>query len=133
MEPRLGAWSRGIYPYGVLCGFLMSVSVYLMRNWDAPGPLIVVVLFFPYYIGTGFLAGRRGGVEAAAATGAVTALTGHVVVFLLTVLYALVNGTWLGALTWLGIGVSLVLATVFLGAVAGVAGGMIAKAIDSTY
>ena len=115
----------------MLCGFLMSVAEYLMRHWDAPGPMIAVVLFFPYYVGTGFLAGRRGGLESAVTTGAVTALTGHIVVFLLTVLYTLINGTWLGALTWLGIGVSLVLATAFLGAVAGVAGGMVAKVIKS--
>lgn len=124
-----GAWSRAIHPYGLLCGFLMSVAEYLMRHWDAPGPMIAVVLFVPYYVGAGFLAGRRGGLEPAVVTGAVTALTGHVVVFLLTVLYTLVNGTWPGALTWLGIGVSLALATTFLGALAGVAGGMIAKAV----
>ncbi len=126
-----GDWSRAVHPYGLLCGFLMSVSAYLMRDWDAPVPMIAVVLFVPYYVGAGFLAGRRGGLASAVTTGAVTALTGHVVVFLLTVLYTLINGTWPGALTWLGIGVSLVLATVFLGAVAGVAGGMIAKVIKS--
>ncbi|MBB2506104.1 hypothetical protein [Amycolatopsis echigonensis] len=60
-----------------------------------------------------------------------TALTGHVVVFGATVLYTLINGTWPGALTWLGIGVSLALATLLLGAVAGVAGGMLAKFIES--
>ncbi|MBE1495975.1 dipeptide/tripeptide permease [Amycolatopsis lexingtonensis] len=97
-----------------------------MRNWDAPGPMIVVVLFFPYYVGAGFLAARCGGLEPAVKTGAVTALTGHVVVFLLTVLYTLVNGTGPAALTWLGIGVSLVLVTTLLGALAGAAGGMIA-------
>ena len=69
-----------------------------MRNWDAPVPMIVVVLF-PYHVGAGFLAGRRGGLESAVTTGAVTALTGHVVVFVTTVLYTLVNGTWPGALT----------------------------------
>src|SRR5207248_10601079 len=126
-----GDWSRAIYPYGLLCGLLMAVSAYPMRHWDAPVPMIVVVLFVPCYIGAAFLAGRRGGVASAVTTGAVTALTGHVAVFLLTVLYTLINGTWPGALTWLGIGVSLVLATVFLGAVAGVAGGMIAKVIKS--
>jgi hypothetical protein len=61
--------------------------------------MIVVVLFFPYYIGAGFLAGRRGGVAS--------------------------------AVTWLGIGVSLALATLVLGAVGGVAGGMIAKVVKS--
>jgi hypothetical protein len=69
--------------------------------------LIVVALFFPYYIGAGFLAARRGGVASAVTTSAVTALT------------------------WLGIGVALALATLFLGALGGVAGGMIAKAIKS--
>jgi hypothetical protein len=131
VESLPGDWSRAIYPYGLLCGFLMSVSAYPMRHWDAPVPMFVVVLFFPYFIGAGFLAARRGGVGSAVTTGAVTALTGHVVVFLATVLYALINGTWLGALTWLGIGVSLALATLFVGAVAGVAGGMIAEVIKS--
>jgi hypothetical protein len=114
-----------------MCGFLMVVSAFPMRHWDAPVPMIVVVLFFPYYIGAGFLAARRGGLASAVTTSAVTALTGHVVVFLVTVLYTLVNGPWPGALTWLGIGVSLALATLFLGAVGGVAGGMIAKVIKS--
>src|SRR4051794_10237961 len=107
VESLPGDWSRAIHPYGLLCGFLMSVSAYPMRDWDAPVPMIVVVLFIPYYIGAGFLAARRGGVASAVTTGAVTALTGHVVVFLATVLYTLVNGTWPTALTWLGIGVSL--------------------------
>lgn len=131
MESLPGDWSRAIHPYGLLCGFLMVVSAFPMRHWDAPVPMIVVVLFFPYYIGAGFLAARRGGLASAVTTSAVTALTGHVVVFLVTVLYTLVNGPWPGALTWLGIGVSLALATLFLGAVGGVAGGMIAKVIKS--
>lgn len=109
----------------------MTVTAYPMRAWDAPVPMIVVVLFFPYYIGVGFLAGWRGGVASAVTPGVVTALTGHVVVFLATVLYTLINGTWPAALTWLGIGVSLVLAMVFLGAAGGLAGGMIAKSIKT--
>lgn len=130
VEALPGDWSRAVYPYGLLCGFLMSVSGYLMRDWDAPVPMIAVVLYFPYYIGAGFLAARHGGVNSAMATGAVTALTGHVVVFAATVLYTLVNGSWPGALVWLGMGVSLVLFTLVLGAVGGVAGGMIVKAIS---
>lgn len=109
----------------------MSVTAYPMRGWDAPVPMIVVVLFIPYYIAVGFLAAWRGGVASAVTTGAVTALTGHVVVFLATVLYTLINATWPTALTWLGIGVSLALTTLFLGAISGVAGGMLAKVIKS--
>jgi hypothetical protein len=131
VDPLPGDWSRAIYPYGLLCGFLMSLSAYPMRHWDAPAPMIVIALFFPYYIGVGFLAARRGGVASAVTTSAVTALTGHVVVFLATVLYTLINGTWPGALTWLGIGVAMALATLFLGALGGVAGGMIAKVVKS--
>jgi hypothetical protein len=131
VEGLPGDWSRAIYPYGLLCGFLMSVSEYPMRSWDAPIPMIVVGLFFPYHIGVGFLAARRGGVESAMVTGALTALTGHVVLFLATALYAFVNNPWPAALIWLGMGVSLVLLTLFLGAVGGVAGGAIAKALKS--
>lgn len=127
VERLPGDWSRAIHPYGLLCGFLMILAAYPMRAWDAPVPMIVVVLFFPYYIGVGFLAGRRSGVASAVTTGAVPALTGHVVVFLATVLYTLINGTWPAALTWLGIGVSLALAILFLGALGGLAGGMIAR------
>ncbi|MEV4143439.1 hypothetical protein AB0J40_07205 [Amycolatopsis sp. NPDC049691] len=79
------------------------------------------MLFFPYYIGAGFLTGRRSGIASAVTTGAVTALTGHLVVFLTTVLYTLINGTWPAALTWLGIGVSLALAILFLGALGSLA------------
>jgi hypothetical protein len=93
--------------------------------------MIVVVLFIPYYIGAGFLAARHGGVASAVTTGAVTALTGHVVVFGATVLYTFIDGTGPAALTWLGIGVSLALARLFLGAVAGVTGGMLAKVIKT--
>jgi hypothetical protein len=131
VESLPGDWSRAIHPYGLLCGFLMSVTAYPMRGWDAPVPMIVVVLFIPYYIAVGFLAAWRGGVASAVTTGAVTALTGHVVVFLATVLYTLINATWPTALTWLGIGVSLALTTLFLGAISGVAGGMLAKVIKS--
>jgi hypothetical protein len=46
--------------------------------------MTVVVLFVPQYIVAGFLTGRRGGVESAVTTGAVT---GHIVVFVATVLY----------------------------------------------
>ncbi|WP_328617115.1 hypothetical protein OHS18_12745 [Amycolatopsis sp. NBC_00355] len=133
MDSLPGDWSRAIHPYGLLCGFLMSVSAFPMRHWDAPAPMIVVVLFFPYYIGAGFLAARRGGVASAVTTGAVTALTGHVVVFLATVLYTLIDGTWQGALGWLGIGVTVALATLFLGALGGVAGGLLAKVIASIH
>jgi len=59
----------------------------------------------------------------------VTAPTGHVVVFTATVLHTLVNGSWPGASVWLGMGVSPVLFTLVLGAVGGVAGGMIVKVI----
>jgi len=90
------------------------------RHRDAPVPMIVVVLFIPYYIGAGFLAARHGGIASAVTTGAVTALTGHVVVFGATVLYTFINGTRPAAL-----------ARLFLGAVAGVAGGMLAKVIQS--
>lgn len=131
MESRPADWSRAIHPYGLLCGFLMSLSAFPMRHWDAPVPMIVVVLFVPYYVGAGFLAGRRGGTEPAVVTGAVTALTGHVVLFVVTVLYTLVNDTWPNALTWLGIGVSLTVATLFLGAVAGAAGGGLARLVKS--
>ncbi|GAB3397357.1 hypothetical protein [Amycolatopsis echigonensis] len=51
MESLPGVWSRAVHPYGLLCGFLMSVSAYPMRHWDAPVPMIDVVLFVPYYIG----------------------------------------------------------------------------------
>lgn len=131
MESLPGDWSRAVYPYGLLCGFLMSVTGYLMRDWDAPVPMFVVALFFPYYVGAGFLAARRGGVASAVTTGAMTALTGHVVVFLAATLYTLVNSPWPDALVWLGMGVSLVLFTLFIGAVGGVAGGTIDKAIKS--
>jgi hypothetical protein len=129
MKPLPGTWSRAIYPYGLLCGFLMSVSAYPMRHWDAPVPMIVVVLFVPCYIGAAVLAGRRGGVASAVTTGTVTALTGHVAVFLLTALYKLVTATWLSALRWLGLGAFSALLTAAIGAVAGLAGGMVAKSI----
>ncbi|WP_329052888.1 hypothetical protein OG738_09365 [Amycolatopsis sp. NBC_01488] len=133
VEPLPGDWSRAIHPYGVLCGFLMTLTAFPMRHWDAPVPMIVVVLFIPYYIVAGFLAARRAGIAAAVTTGAVTALTGHTVVYVATVLYTLINDTWPTALTWLGIGVSLTLATLFLGALAGMAGGTIAKGIKSIH
>lgn len=131
MESLPSAWSRAIHPYGLACGFLMCVTAFPMRHWDAPVPMIVVVLFFPYYAGAGFLAGRRGGVEPAVVTGAVTALTGHVAVFGATALYTLVNGAGPAALSWLGIGVSLVLATAFLGVLAGLAGSILAKVVKA--
>jgi hypothetical protein len=129
MKSLPGGWSRAIYPNGLLCGLLMAVSAYPMRHWDAPVPMIVVVLFVPWYIGAAFLAGRRGGVASAVTTGAVTALTGHVAVFLLAALYKLVNATWLIALQWLGLGAFSALLTAAIGAGAGAAGGMIAKVI----
>lgn len=128
VEPLPGDWSRAIHPYGLLCGFLMTLTAFPMRHWDTPVPMIVVVQFIPYYIVAGFLAARRGGIASAVTTSAVPALTGHIVVYAATVHYTLiVNDTWPMALTWLGTGVSLALATVFLGALACVAGSHLDK------
>ena len=81
MDLTWETWSRGIYPHGAICGFLMAVWAFWARNWDVPAPLIAIFLFLPYGIVSGLMTARRHGVDAGMLAGSATVMTGHVVVF----------------------------------------------------
>ncbi len=128
MDLTWESWSRGIRPHGLLCGLLMLIWAYWVRDWDAPVPLIAVFLFFPYSVLSGFLAARRDGVDAGMAAGLATAVTAHVMVFSVTVVYAVaIEQPWQIPVIWLAIGVFLVGFTALMGLFCGRLGAELAR------
>jgi hypothetical protein len=127
MDLTWRSWSRGIYPDGLLCGLLMVVWAYWVRDWDAPVPLIAVYLFLPYPVLSGFLAARRHGLDAGMAAGLATAVTAHVIIFAGTVIYSAATQPWQEPAIWLAIGVLLVGFTALLGVFCGRLGAALAK------
>jgi hypothetical protein len=116
MDLTWESWSRGIRPHGLLCGLLMIIWAYWVRDWDAPVPLIAVYLFLPYPVLSGFLAARRHGVDAGMAAGLATAVTAHVMVFSAAVVYsAAIQQPWQTPVILLAIGVLLVGFTALVG------------------
>jgi len=124
-----GAWSRGIYPYGFVCGVLMSVCAYPLRHWDAPVPLLVVICFVPAYVVSGFLVARRHGGEQGVAAGAASMVTGHLVVFLTAAGYAAVNESELAGLGWALFGVAFVPVALMFGVLCGCVGAGLARGL----
>ncbi|HEX5400663.1 MAG TPA: hypothetical protein VFX16_00015 [Pseudonocardiaceae bacterium] len=131
MELTWESWSRGIHPHGIICGFLMAAWAFWTRNWDIPAPIIAVFLFLPYATVSGFATARRHGVEAGMLAGSATAMTGHVIVFAATVLYAALRQPWQITLIWLAAGALLLGLIGLLGVFFGWFGGLIAKAVWS--
>jgi hypothetical protein len=127
MDLTWESWSRGIRPHGLLCGLLILVWAYWVRDWDAPIPLIAVFLFLPYSVLSGFLAARRHGVDAGMAAGLATAVTAHVIVFGGTVVYSAATQPWQEPAIWLAIGVLLVGFTALLGVFCGRLGAGLAR------
>jgi hypothetical protein len=124
-------WSRGIYPHGVVCGFLMSLAAFLARDWDLPVPVIVVFLFLPYGVVSGLMTARRHGVEAGMQAGSATVMTGHVIVFTAAVLYLALRDPWPDTLLWGTAGVLLLGLIGILGCFFGWFGGLLARAVWS--
>jgi hypothetical protein len=113
MERTRGIWWRGVCPHGLVCGFLMVTLAFLTRTWDAPVPLFAAVLCTPYCAVPGFLTARRDGAGQGVAVAAVTAATGHVIVFLGAAGYSATNQPWPKPLLW-GLTGLLSLAVTFL-------------------
>jgi hypothetical protein len=125
-------WSRGMRPHGLVCGVLITVWAVWLRGWDAPVPLIAVVLGTPYYALSGFLAGRRHSVDAGMVAGAATAATGYVIALAATMLYSAMTQSWDKPFLWLVLGTIFVLLPVLLGGFCGLLGAFVAKFARST-
>jgi FtsH-binding integral membrane protein len=131
MDLTWAAWSRGIYPHGAVCGFLMAVWAFWARNWDIPAPLIAIFLFLPYGIVSGLMTARRHGVDAGMLAGSATVMTGHVVVFSAAVLYTALRDPWPDAVFWAVAGALLIGLIGILGCFFGWFGGLLARAVWS--
>jgi hypothetical protein len=119
-------WLRGSYPYGVVCGLLMSVCGYLMRDWDVPVTLVAAVLFAPCFALSGFLTARRRGFEPGVLVGAGTAMISYLVVSLLALGYSAIGDPWPKPLNWALSGLTFLLPMAIFGALCGFLGAALA-------
>jgi hypothetical protein len=122
------SWSRGLYPHGLLCGFLMSVFAFWAHGRDVPVlPLVAVVLCTPYFALSGLLAGRRDGLDAGMVAGAATAVSGYAIVTVVTICYTALTQPWPQSLLWVVLGLVFALLPVLVGAFCGLLGGAVGK------
>lgn len=115
MQRARAVWWRGVWPHGLVCGLLMTALALLLRGWDAPVPLLAAAFCSPYSAVPGHLVGRHHGSGMAVMTGAVTAATGHVIVFLVAVGYAAATQPWPKPWYWGLMGLLSVAVTFMLG------------------
>jgi hypothetical protein len=121
------SWSRGWYPHGLLCGFLMSLWAFWARNADLPIPLAAVILSTPYFVLSGLLAGRRTGLDAGMVAGAATAVTGYAIVTVGTVCYTALTEPWGQAVLWAVLGLMFVFLPVLVGGFCGLLGAAVGR------
>ena len=130
MDSTWHLWRRGVYPHGLLCGFLMALVAFWIRDWDLPVPLVAAVLCTPYCMVPGFQIARRGGAGLGVLAGGVTGATGNVVVFVFMTVYSAINQPWPMPMLWLMAG-TLALAAMFLfGMFFGGLGAALCRAVD---
>jgi hypothetical protein len=124
------SWSRGLYPHGLLCGFLMSLWAFWARGADLPLPLAAVILSTPYFGLSGLLAARRqGGLDAGMVAGAATAVTGYAIVSVGTVCYTALNESWGQALLWVVLCLVFVFLPVLVGGFCGLLGAAVVRLV----
>ncbi|TCO44807.1 hypothetical protein EV192_12264 [Actinocrispum wychmicini] len=117
-----------MYPDGVLCGLFMSLVGYLMRDWDAPIPLIAVVLFSPAFAVSGYRAARGGRVEAGLFAGAGAAGTGFVIVSVAALVYSVATRPSPTPGNWAMFAVTFLIPVLLVGALSGVVGAVFTRA-----
>lgn len=122
---------RGIYPHGIVAGLLMTACAVWMRAWDLPVPVIAVFLVSPFFVLPGFLATRRRSLEPGLAAGMATAITGHIIVFLATMIYSAATQPWPKPLAWPVMGIVTTLLPAALGATLGALGAALARRVRS--
>lgn len=80
----------------------MSVVGLLLRHWDAPVPLFAAAFGTPYCLIPGYLYARRHGAAwFGVVTAGMTAVTGTVIVLLVTIAYTATVEPWPKPLIWL--------------------------------
>jgi hypothetical protein len=108
----------------------MCVCAYILRHWDVPAPVVVVICFTPAFVVSGFLVARRHGSEQGVAAGAAATATGWGVVFLTTAGFAAVNQSELAGLGWLLFGLAFSPVALMYGVLWGCAGAGIARSLQ---
>ncbi len=127
MDRIRNALARGVNPYGIWAGILMSGCGYLMRNWDDPVPLVTVILFLPVFVWAGFRVATHGRLDGGAMAGAAAALTGYLTICLVAVVYSALTQPWPTPLIWVGFLVVYALPVGMFGLLCGIAGAMLAR------
>ena len=110
----------------------MTGLALLLRGWDVPVPLAAAALCSPYCAVPGYLVARGHGAGMGVMTGAVTAATGHVIVFLATVAYAAATQPWPKPWYWGLMGLLSLAVTFMLGMFFGRLGAALVRRPDFT-
>jgi hypothetical protein len=107
----------------------MSVCGYLMRHWDAPVPLVTVILFLPVFALAGFRVAAHRRLDAGGLAGAAAAVTGYLIVCSVAIGYSALTDPWPKPLIWVGFLAVFLLPAASLGMLSGMAGAMLARSI----
>ena len=132
MQRTRAVWWRGVWPHGLACGVLMTVLALVLRQWDAPVPLVAAAFGSPYCAVPGYLVTRHHGVGMGVMTAAVTAATGHVIVFAATVAYSAATQPWPKPWYWGQMGLLSLAVTFMLGMIFGRLGAALVRPPDVT-
>lgn len=110
----------------------MTVLALFLRHWDVPVPLVAAALCTPYCAVPGYLVARHDSVGMGVLTAAVTAATGHVIVFLATIGYAAATQPWPKPWYWGLMGLLSLAVTFMLGMFFGRLGAALARPPNTT-
>jgi hypothetical protein len=108
----------------------MTVLAVFLRRWDVPVPLVAAALCSPYCAVPGYLVTRHHGVGMGVMTAAVTAATGHIIVFGATIGYTAATQPWPKPMDWALTGLLSLAVTFMLGMLFGRLGALAVRHQD---